>query len=241
MSETYEGGLVEATADNAAKTEMRPKLVRTLAEYAVLILLALALSFGIRATIAEVRVVPTGSMIPTIMPPYDRLFTLKVLYYFTNPHRGDVVVFDPPLSLKGEYPDPFVKRLIGMPGDIIEVKGGKTFVNGKEFFVKAADQPRYDYGPVRVPARGDTIEVKDAKVYVNGKLSIMSTQAIPASAYSNALMGKTVKVQEDYYFMLGDNRNQSYDSHEWGFVPRKNIIARAVCVFWPPKDAKVLN
>lgn len=241
MSETIEGGLVDAASDQSPKAAVRPKLFKTIFEYVVLIAIALVLSFGIRSTIAEVRVVPTGSMIPTIMPPYDRLFTLKLLYRFTDPHRGDVVVFDPPVSLKGDYPDPFVKRLIGMPGDTVEVKGGKTFVNGRAYYVSAADTPRYDYGPVRIPARGDTIQVNDGRVYINGKATKMPLQAIPASAYADALRGETVKLDEDYYFMLGDNRNQSYDSHEWGFVPRKNIIARAVCVFWPPKDAKVLN
>lgn len=172
------------------------KALKTIREYAILILVALVLSFGIRTAVAEVRVVPSGSMLPTIGIG-DRLLTVKLVYRFGDPQRGDIVVFDPPENLKGKFNDPFVKRVIGLPGDTVEVRDGKTFVNGREYKVPTAASPSYTYGPIKVP--------------------------------------------DGYYFVLGDNRNQSYDSHEWGFVPRENIIAKAVLVFWPPDDAKMLK
>ncbi len=172
------------------------RILKTIREYAVLVLVALMLSFGIRTAVAEVRVVPSASMVPTIGVG-DRLLTVKLIYRFGDPQRGDIVVFEPPESLKGRFNDPFVKRVIGLPGDVVEVRDGKTFVNGREFKVETAETPLYTYDPVRVP--------------------------------------------DGYYFVLGDNRNRSYDSHEWGFVPRENIIAKAVLVFWPPDDAKMLK
>ncbi|MCL5291858.1 MAG: signal peptidase I [Actinobacteria bacterium] len=195
MNAPLENQLVES-ANKKTGDSVGSGVLRTIREYAVLILVALVLSFIIRAAVAEVRVVPTGSMLPTIQIG-DRLLTVKILYKFGEPQRGDVVVFEPPEILKGRFSEPFVKRVVGLPGDVIEVRDGKTYVNGEEFRVATADRPRYDYGPRKVP--------------------------------------------NESYFMLGDNRNQSYDSHEWGFVPRQNIIAKAVLVFWPLDDAKMLK
>ncbi|MHB0976967.1 MAG: signal peptidase I [Candidatus Aquicultorales bacterium] len=189
--ESHAVGTMEKTEVNTSK-----KAVKIIREYVVLVMIALALSFGIRATVAEVRVVPTGSMIPTIQVG-NRLLTLKVVYYYSDPKRGDIVVFSPPENLRAKFTEPFVKRVVGLPGDTVEVRDGRTFVNGREYYVPSADIPKYTYGPATVPA--------------------------------------------GHYFMLGDNRNQSYDSHEWGFVPRENVIAKALVVFWPLENAKVLR
>jgi signal peptidase I len=80
--------------------------------------------------------------------------------------------------------------VIGLPGETVEVKGGRVYVNNqplREKYIK--ESPQYDYGPVIVP--------------------------------------------NDQYLVLGDNRNNSYDSHYWGFVPQDNIIGRAAVRFWP--------
>ncbi|NCO66577.1 MAG: signal peptidase I [Candidatus Aquicultor secundus] len=176
---------------------MARRFWETLSEFIVLAVIAFVLAFGIRTAVAEPRLVPTGSMDPTIAPG-DRIFTVKALYYFEEPHRGDIVVFKVPKQVNSD-PDaaPFVKRLIGLPGDTVEVRDGVLYVNGKAYKVAAARTPQYSYGPV--------------------------------------------KVKEGMLFVLGDNRNQSYDSHEWGFVPEENVIAKAVCVFWPLDHLKVLK
>lgn len=154
--------------------------------------LSIVLALGIRHFVAEARYIPSGSMEPTLQIN-DRLVVEKVSYHFNAPEQGDIVVFWPPENLfpPGNRRDAFIKRVIGLPGETVEVKDGKVFVNGaalQEDYIKAP--PNYTWGPETVP--------------------------------------------EDAYLVLGDNRNSSYDSHEWGFVPRENIIGRAVVRFWPP-------
>ena len=152
--------------------------------------LSLFLAFGIRTFIAEARYIPSGSMLPTLQIN-DRLIIDKISYDFSNPKRGDIIVFNPTKTLEQEnYHDAFIKRVIGLPGDKVEVKAGKVYVNNTaltENYLEAP--PDYQWGPVIVPANS--------------------------------------------YLVLGDNRNDSYDSHYWGFVPRQKVIGKAMFRFWP--------
>lgn len=152
--------------------------------------LSAVLAFGIRTFVAEARYIPSGSMLPTLQVN-DRLIVDKLGYHFKDPQRGDIVVFSPTEKLQEQnFHDAFIKRVIGLPGEKIEVKNGRVYVNDqplKENYI--ADAPQYQYGPVTVP--------------------------------------------QGSYLVLGDNRNNSYDSHYWGFVPRDKIIGRAVVRFWP--------
>jgi signal peptidase I len=149
------------------------------------ILFAFGIWLLVTTAVGEARVVPSESMEPTIEIG-DRLWTDKLLLRFEPVQRGDIVVFDPPIKSD----DPYIKRVIGLPGDKVEVRQGTVFVNGtalKEPY--EAEKPAYIFGPVTVP------------------------------------QGK--------YLMLGDNRNESYDSHYWGFVDASKIKSRAVFRFWP--------
>jgi len=152
--------------------------------------LSVFLAIGIRSFVAEARYIPSGSMEPTLQIN-DRLIIDKISYNFRQPQRGDIVVFSPTDALKQQnFKDAFIKRVIGLPGETVEVKGGRVYVNDqalREQYIEEA--PEYSYGPVTVP--------------------------------------------EDNYLVLGDNRNNSYDSHYWGFVPREKIIGRAIVRFWP--------
>lgn len=180
------------------------------------IVLSGVLAFGIRSFVAEARYIPSGSMLPTL-EINDRLIIDKVTYRFQDPQRGDIVVFMPPETAsicfgdiqspplqRSEKPsstpdaqqnnpklkDAFIKRVIGLPGDTVEVKNRQVYVNKQPLREKYIDDaPEYEFGPVTVPA------------------------------------GK--------YLVLGDNRNNSCDGHYWGFVPRENIIGKAVVRFWP--------
>jgi signal peptidase I len=155
--------------------------------------MSLLLAFGIRQFIAEPRYIPSESMVPTL-EVNDRLMVEKLSYLFHQPNRGDVVVFWPPDRLKQQNPElkkeAFIKRIIGLPGDKVEVKGGKVFINNQPLIEDyIAAKPNYQWGPEIVP--------------------------------------------NDSYLVLGDNRNNSYDSHFWGYVPRQNLIGRAAFRFWP--------
>jgi len=144
----------------------------------------LALALGLHRFVAEVRYIPSESMAPTLQVG-DRLIVEKLSYEFHLPQRGDIIVFQAPAELKSQnLHDDLIKRIIGLPGDVMQVKAGQVLINGKaivETYMQTP--PNYLYGPVTVPA--------------------------------------------GQYFVLGDNRNHSYDSHLWGFVPREKIIGNA--------------
>jgi signal peptidase I len=154
------------------------------------IITAAFLAFGIRTFVAEARYIPSSSMEPTLEID-DRLIVEKLSYHFREPERGDVVVFSPTETLKEQHFDEaFIKRVIGLPGETVEVRNGRVYVNNQPLAEKyIAEKPNYNYGPRKVP--------------------------------------------QGQYLVLGDNRNNSYDSHYWGFVPKGNIIGRAVVRFWP--------
>jgi len=164
------------------------------------IILSVILALGIRTFVAEARWIPSESMVPTLQK-YDKLIVDKVSYHFVDPERGDIVVFSPTETIKKDNPnlkDAFIKRIVGLPGDKVEVKGERVYINGRPLQEKYIEAPpQYQYGPVTVPPNS--------------------------------------------YLVLGDNRNNSYDSHFWGFVPRDNIIGRAIVRFWPLNRIGELN
>lgn len=152
--------------------------------------MSIVLALGIRTFVAEARYIPSGSMEPTLQIN-DRLIIDKLSYDFENPQRGDIVVFNPTPALQTEhFHDAFIKRVIGLPGETVEVQSGQVLINDRplvESYIAA--KPTYHFGPVTVPPNS--------------------------------------------YLVLGDNRNDSYDSHYWGFVPRSDIVGRAVFRFYP--------
>jgi signal peptidase I len=170
------------------------------------IVLSVVLALGIRNFVAEARYIPSGSMLPTLQIN-DRLIIDKISYKFRNPERGDIVVFSPTDALKAEnFKDAFIKRVIGLPGEEVEVKGGRVYVNGqplRENYIE--DKPAYDFS---------TEQFNEDRRRKGQKIE-----------------GGTVPPNQ--YLVLGDNRNNSYDSHYWGYVPRDQIIGRAVVRFWP--------
>ncbi len=132
-----------------------------------------------------------SSMNPTL---YDGQYLIinNVSYLIDEPQRGDVIVFKHPQNDLN-----LIKRVIGLPGDHVEIHDQVVFVNDIPL-----DEP-----------------------YI---------QAPPA--YSDG----TWDVPEDQYFVLGDNRNNSSDSHSWGFLPEENILGKAEVVYWPPDDWQIV-
>jgi signal peptidase I len=162
------------------------------------IALSVVFAFGFRTYVAESCYIPTGSMLPTLQIN-DRLMVDKISYRFSDPARGDMVVFRPPAKL--DLKDNFIKRIIGLPGDLVEVKGGKVYVNGKVLTEKyVAEPPTYTWTKT---------ESSDPQFAVN--------QVVP----------------EGQYLVLGDNRNNSGDSHYWGFIAKDRIIGKAIVRYWP--------
>ena len=115
--------------------------------------LSVILAFGIRIFVAEARYIPSGSMLPTL-EINDRLVIEKISYRFNPPQRGDIVVFWPPRHIfpPGGRRDAFIKRVIGLPGETVEVRDGTVFVDGnplEEDYIYA--EPTYTWGPETVP------------------------------------------------------------------------------------------
>jgi len=156
----------------------------------MIVITAVALAMFLKAFIVDTRWVPSTSMVPTIEVD-DRLIVVKLGYLLgQQPERGDIVVFKPPAELNER--SKLIKRVIGLPGETLEVKDGFVYINGEPLAEDyLAERPNYQYGPVTVP--------------------------------------------EGCYFMMGDNRNTSYDSHRWlnPFIPENDIKSKAVWRYWP--------
>ncbi|NJN31180.1 MAG: signal peptidase I [Synechococcales cyanobacterium RM1_1_8] len=171
--------------------------------------LSALLAFGIRTFVAEARFIPSGSMEPTLQID-DRLIIDKVSYRFEAPQRGDIVVFNPTDELRRQdFKDAFIKRIIGLPGDQVEMRNGQVYVNGQ-----AIPEAYIQVGDVAIP---EDIKDKLNRNWTPNKLEL------PA------------RIPPGSYLVFGDNRDNSYDSRFWGYVPRDKIIGRAVVRFWPPR------
>lgn len=122
------------------------------------ILIALVLAVIIKSFVIDTKVIPSGSMLPTIQLQ-DRILVNKSLYtVFGKIQRGDIVVFKPPAVVKTPksfyfFESDLIKRVVGLPGDTLQVKDGKLFVNNKPVNEPYLDAvPNYTFGPYKVPA-----------------------------------------------------------------------------------------
>ena len=188
--------------------------------------------------VARTYYIPSGSMIPTLKIG-DVLLVNKFQYRFAKPSEGDIVVFPPPIP----SPDDFIKRVIGRPGDRLRIHQGVVYVNGTalaEPYVNA--KPSYE------------LEIKNYNVYVGDTPNEM----VPLDPATSNIPPKSMwtapdRIPPKCYFMMGDNRNDSEDSHMWGFAQlHGNFVAgplkgkpahftgRAFIVFWPFSHAHIL-
>lgn len=191
------------------------------------LVIAFLVATSIKSAIADWYVVPTGSMKPTIIEG-DRIFVNKLSYdlkvpYTTqhisswnNPERGDIVVFYSPKDKKR-----LVKRVIGLPGDSISMENNRLYINGKEISYEQAALP---------PGLQDTISESSRLGVFREELpgfthDIMVTYDQPAIRSFSS-----VHVPVGYYFMMGDNRDNSADSRYFGFVDRNLILGRATTI-----------
>jgi len=180
-------------------------------------LLFISLMFVFRSSIADWNDVPTGSMNPTIVEG-DRILVNKMAYDlrlpFTNiqlmklsdPERGDIVIFNSDVANKR-----FVKRVIGIPGDTVELRDNALLINGQmlEYKTLTSDQVSLD--------KTEIIKGVEHLIRINKEGSSLSS-FLP------------VKVPEGSYLVLGDNRDNSSDSRVIGLIPRDEIIGRTKSV-----------
>ena len=157
-------------------------------EYARTIVSSVLLALVLVVFVAQSFVVNGSSMEPTLHDG-ERLIVEKISYLVREPQRGDIIVFHPPISSN----HPFIKRVIGLPGDTVEARDHQLLVNGllitEEYL---SESMQGNFGPITVPT--------------------------------------------DSVFVLGDNRNRSYDSryNEVGCIPYNDVIGRALLRYWPP-------
>jgi signal peptidase I len=212
------------TAERASLEEPEPQrqprqgFLGFLGEVPGLVIMAFVLALIIRTFLFQAFFIPSPSMEPTLIQG-DRVLVNKIPYYFHDPRRGDIVVFENPhptvatergvlggffhwlsqgLGFAQPENEDFIKRVIGLPGDVVEGKGGSVYVNGEKL-----DEP-----------------------YLTQKTQAFDPKTVPA--------GKL--------FVMGDNRGNSLDSRfSLGFVPIDKVIGEAFIKIWPPSRFGLLN
>ena len=210
-------------------------------------LLGLALVlFSIRSSLADWNDVPTGSMKPTILEG-DRVFVNKLAYdlkvpfttwhlaEWANPQRGDIVVFYSPYD--GTR---LVKRVVGLPGDTVQLRDERLIINGEPV----------DYAPLGSEISAQIPEAERQR-------SVFAAEQLPAHAHAvMAIPGVAAKrtfgpvhVLAGHYFVMGDNRDNSFDSRYFGTVARQRIIGKATVVvfsldhgnYWLPRGQRFFD
>lgn len=191
------------------------------------IIIILAIMTPLRSSIADWNLVPTGSMKPTILEG-DRVFVNKLAYdlkiplttwhlaEWSNPSRGDIVVFFSPTDQTR-----LVKRVIGLPGDIIELQNNRLLINGEPADYRPLDQKF----TVSLPEREHTSHIFAMESFEGLHHAVMATPSKPAMRSFGPVV-----IPENSYVMLGDNRDNSADSRYFGFVHRNNIVGKASAV-----------
>ena len=191
------------------------------------ILVAVVITTTFRSAIADWYDIPTGSMEPTILVG-DRIFVNKLAYdlkvpftawelaRWDDPKRGDIVVFASPADGKR-----LVKRIAGIPGDVVQMRNNRLFVNGKE----VAYEPLEQDASVQISGDTHTYHLFFNENMDGRKHPVMITPSLPSIHSFDP-----IRVPERQYFMLGDNRDNSGDSRFWGFVARHRIEGEATVV-----------
>lgn len=181
--------------------------------------------------------IPSISMMPTLKVG-DVLLVNELDYRLHAPQPNDIAVFLPPVDSAGNE---FIKRVIGVPGDTIRISGGIVYRNGSPLREPYENEPpKYD------------LEIKDYGIFVDG----IALDPVQANVPPKSLWSAPDRIPDGFYFMLGDNRNYSEDSHVWGFaqrsgrfvagpLARKNVRAsfagHAFAVFWPLGRLAILH
>ena len=193
----------------------------SLIELGVIVVVALGLALGIQQFLVKPFRIPSESMVPTLQVG-QRVLVDRVSPHFSDPERGDILVFKPPegadddaeIQCANEVPNQpcdkavpersktnFIKRVVGVPGDVLFVKEGRVYLKGKDGRFRQQKEP-----------------------FIR-----------PDSACETCNETKPIRIQPGHFFMMGDNRGNSTDSRVWGPIPKSSVIGGAFFTYWPPK------
>lgn len=207
------GGNRETTKEEFLEIPKQTETIKkksTLREYAEAAAIALLLALFIRTFVVQAFKIPSGSMKPTLIVG-DHILVNKFIYGIKIPYlrktiipvkepkRGDIIVFIYPEDKSKD----FIKRVIGLPGEKIEISGSSIYIDGKLFNDKYgfySNEGRKTGNPGRKDRYGPEV------------------------------------VSDNHYFVMGDNRDQSYDSRFWGFVPSESIKGKAFIIYWSGRN-----
>ncbi len=200
------------------------------------LIMAVVAALAIRSLAFEPYNIPSSSMVPTLLIG-DYLFITKFDYgysrhsfpfslpiipkgrtFYVQPERGDIVVFKKPPEDKTDY----IKRIIGIPGDTIQVKNGRLYINN--LIVPREDQGQ-EYWDTEA---GRQLYTRYIETLPNG-VSHTIYELTDNNTYDET---DPVVVPEDYFFMMGDNRDNSLDSRYFGLVPAENLEGKARLIFY---------
>ncbi len=254
MSERNHGG--ESLAEESGQEERAGSAGEWIADLVKIVVFALVVSFGLRSFVVEPFNIPSESMLPTLMIG-DYLFVSKYPYGYSRhsfvfspkifrgrilghqPERGDVIVFKLPRDNRTDY----IKRLIGLPGDRIQMVGGQLYINGKPVRRERVDDFLVRVSPYnRCPAfmqehdsegRAWCRYPQYRETLPNG-VSYMTLDIDPQGPADDT---RVFTVPDGHYFMMGDNRDNSADSRRprsigVGYVPFENLVGRAEMIFF---------
>jgi signal peptidase I len=237
---TPDGPAIRPTPRLMSQPSMAKRKAGGIVETIKTVVYAMLIAIAIRTIAFEPFNIPSGSMIPTLLVG-DYLFVSKYSYGYSRyslplspplfsgrvfghpPERGDVAVFKLPRDTSVDY----IKRIVGLPGDTIQMIHGQLFINGKQVERQPADPPEY-------VAEGDgpKMLLKQYLETLPGGHEHLILKASDDQPLDNT---QEYKVPEGYVFAMGDNRDNSLDSrvlNAVGFIPEENLVGRAEIIFF---------
>jgi len=185
----------------------------------------------IRPFIVQAFYIPSGSMRPTLLEQ-DRILVDKFTLRFREPIAGDILVFKAPPEADPREIE-FIKRCVGVPGDVVEIRDGVLYRNGvavNEPYI--ASPPDYD------------LKIIDGRVFeIDRYGDVRENKQIILDPYREAHIREAPsgKIPPGKLLMLGDNRNDSNDGHVWGLLDRSRVVGKAWVLFWPPQRIRIVR